>query len=176
MAKQYIMTPFAPVVWASTNKPSKPYEEGAEPMYELRLLPTPEQVTKFKADIMAMIGNVAFEGKKPRIGVSVSEDGVVTILAKSKYKPTVFDAKNNQLVGARIGKGSIVRAECELNVWKKGVGLRLISIQVKELAEYAAADPDAPRQSRFEATDGYVAEAATEEAPATEGGTSALDI
>ncbi len=101
---------------------------------------------------------------------------------KSKFAPLQVDATTAILYKPRVANGSIVRGYAELNVYKKGISLRLVEVQIKTLVTYAAADPDRPRTSNAKPVDGYVADAQEPEGsddgddePQTKAG-SALDI
>ena len=177
MTKHYIFTPFAPVLWASLLVP-KAYSEADKEKYEIKLGATPEQIKQFVEDIKKMIGPVPFKVKSPVIGISVSKAGEVTIKAASLYKPAIFDMKNNKLEDPKVGNESIARAYCELNVHDKGVGLRLLQVQIKELKEYESRTIGA---SAFDEGEGYEGKAsafgdATEGDEPDSSGGSALDI
>jgi hypothetical protein len=180
--KIFMTTDFMPVIWAATNKAAKPYKEFNDkgepnkPMFELKLGPTDEQVEAWVAKVKEAAGNFSFKTKKPKWGISVAEDEdeTVTLHAKSQYKPTVVDAKNNPLLDPKIGKGSIVRAMVILNIYDKGVALTLQKIQIKKLVEYEASSG-----TDFDETDGYEAPEEQRGFPDAEEGTngsSPLDL
>lgn len=180
MSKRNIITPFGTVVAAYTDRPDKPYEDGAPELYKVRLSVDEKEVEAFKKRIMDIVKEEghSFDAKvkKPKIGVSVSEEGVVTILGSSKYKPTIYDAKKNQLDNPRIGKGTVARLFCNLNMHKKGVGLQLIQVQIKKLVEW---ESSSPKGAAFDETDGYEApegSAFDDEDGEPGGGGDALDI
>lgn len=179
MAKQYILTPFAPVVAAYTSKPDKPYDDNGEPMYKIRLDPTPEDLAAFRAEMAKIAAGHTFKAKAPKLGVSISQsDGKVTLLPSSKFKPLIFDCQNNKLDDPKIGAGTIARAYCQLNVHDKGIGLQLVQVQVKKLVEWQGSGGDG--KSAFGETDGEPVGTGSafggDEDTSNGGGGSALDI
>jgi hypothetical protein len=76
------------------------------------------------------------------------ETGEVTITAKSKYAPAIFDAKNQKARKVKIGRGSTIRLMGELVPFEKGITAQLHQVQIKELNGWG--------ESAFDAVeDGY---------------------
>jgi hypothetical protein len=168
--KLYIFTPFMKVIYAATSRPDKPYEKDGKPMFKVIMDPTPEDVKNLQDTIKKLIGNYEFKARVPKLGISKAEaDGKITVRPVSLFKPVIFDMKNQPLQkpvwdedaeeytnwkdDLRLGSGSVVRCYCELNPYEKGVSLRLLAIQVKELVEWESKGGHGG--SPFEAGEGY---------------------
>lgn len=180
MAKTYIFTPFCPVIAAYTTTPDKPFKKKG-PLYKVRLDPTAEQIKQFQDEIQKLTAGFAFTIKKPKLGVSVADDGgKVTFLAESKYKPMIFDMALNKLEDPKIGAGTVARLYCEVGPYEEGVALRLCQIQIKSLIEWTSGGGGGT--AAFEAGEGFTAEsgsafgASESEASGTQSGGNALDI
>jgi len=179
MAKIYLTTPFLEVKWSALNKPAKPLDEGKEPKYSIRFNVDDDTIKAHVAAVKKLVGDVKFpKTKVPAWGIAKSEEGVITILATSKYKPAIFDMKNNKLEDPKVGNGTIARAACELYIHEKGVSLTVNSIQIKKLVEYEGQSGKSP----FDTGEGYEAEggspfSTSDEAEGdSDNGGSALDI
>ena len=160
MSKLYINTPFLKVLAAHTNRPDKPFKPGSKSLYKVILEAPARELDAFIAEIKALIPDHKFSIKKPKIGFSKSEEGVITIRPSSMYKPTIFDMKGKKIQApifdkatgkytnwkddVRLGAGSIVRCNCLLNPHDEGVGLQLTAIQVKELVEWESKGGGSP--------------------------------
>jgi hypothetical protein len=101
-----------------------------------------------------------FKPEMEKDGDKRVETGKLLMTATSgvKYKPPVFDAKNNKLPeGLAIGGGSLIRLEVSLNDYEisddnAGVNLYINAVQVLDLVEKGVG------KSNFEEADGFVME------------------
>ena len=65
------------------------------------------------------------------------EDGDIVFTIKSKFKPLVFDAKNNEVkkVDLRVGGGSKLRVAGVVYPYDKGLSLQMKQVQILDLQD-----------------------------------------
>ena len=162
--KIYVTTPWGTTLFAHLFKPDvyqgavRDGDRPPVPQFKLDFKPTDGDIEKFRAVMRQHADALGFAGKKKvHLGVKkTEEDEVESICPKSQYKPLVFDSKNNPIgEDSRLGPGSIVRAKCEVFKFEKGIGLRLLQVQVKKLVQFAGGDTTSGFDTEEE---GYVAE------------------
>lgn len=178
MAKRpNVMTPFLAVIASHCEKMDKPYKKNAEPMYKIRFeAPKGKDLKAWQDKLLGLAGNPKFSIPDPKIGIGESKKGEVTVVASSKFKPGMFDTKNNKLEAPKVGQGTIARAFCQLNVHDEGISLQLSQVQIKELKEW---EGGSGAVSAFDEAEGYESEGGSQfndDAPAESKGGSALDI
>ena len=86
--------------------------------------------------------------------VDKDDPSMIVFTAKSKFKPLIFDAKNNEVkrVNLKIGSGSKLRVSGIVFPYDTGVSLQMNQVQVIELVDGANSMFDAVEGS-FDASD-----------------------
>lgn len=90
------------------------------------------------------------------------------------FAPIVVDSQRNPMKNRSIGRGSIVRVRYELypyaspGLGKAGISAGLQGVQVIDFQSVGTRDPN----SMFDKEDGYVADAESDDAPPTSGGSA----
>ena len=188
MAKEIqIVTPAGIAVWPKLTKPDV-YGEYADSKYKTELELSVTGLTTVKAQIKEAMKSMSFKVKDPRLPFKVGKDGIERLVAKSKFLPTIFDAKKNKILDGKtatvaeaeelnIGGGSIIRIGGTLFPYDKGVSLQLNTVQLITLV----AGQGGPRSADgFDEEDGYEAPTKNpQDADDSEGAdedTDALDI
>jgi hypothetical protein len=134
--------------WGRAVYPRLQTEDPTYGGYSVRIVPENEgELEAFQEQLQDAIAGTRFKTKTPQLPFPETQDGTVSIRAKSKFKPLGVDSKNNLLPeDVVVGAGSLIRLLVEPNVYDKGVSLYLKQYQVKELKE-------ADTRSAFEAED-----------------------
>lgn len=147
--KIYVTTPWGIASHVYTAKADlyqgtpRPGDKPAVPKFKINYKPTDGDLEKFKTEMRVHADALGFAGKKKaKLGVKeTEEDGIESLCPTSQFKPLVFDSKNNPIGDeARLGPGSVVRTRCEVFKHEKGIGLRLLQVQVKQLVAYSGGE------------------------------------
>lgn len=115
-----------------------------------------------KKDAAALVDRLKTIAKEHKVSKLpfVEEDGDIVFNIKSKYKPLVFDAKNNEVkkVDLRVGGGSKLRVAGVVYPYDKGLSLQMKQVQVIDLQDGSDAMFDAAEgsfdASEFESDEG----------------------
>ncbi len=152
MAKAKFVSPKGTANWPWFNKPDTRFD--AEGKYKTDLL-----VPKGEAsDLMSKAKSLFIEEfgeselKKAKYPFNIEGD-VVTLKAKSKQKPVIYDAKGKKINDeVNVGNGSTIKVSGMLGTYdaggSKGVTAYLNAVQLIDLVEFGGAE--------FEEEDGYV--------------------
>lgn len=91
---------------------------------------------KDAAPLVEHLKTIAKEHKVAKLPFT-EEDGDVVFSIKSKFKPLVFDAKNQEVkkVDLRVGGGSKLRVAGIVYPYDKGLSLQMKQVQVLELQD-----------------------------------------
>lgn len=91
---------------------------------------------KDAAPLVEKLKTIAQEHKVSQLPFK-EEDGDVVFTFKSKFKPAVFDAKNNEVkkVDLRVGGGSKIRVGGIVFPYDKGLSLQMKQVQVLDLVD-----------------------------------------
>ena len=162
--KIYVTTPWGEALHVHAFKADvyqgevKAGDRAPMPTYKVDFKPTDGDIEAFRTVMRGHADTLGFEGKKKvHLGIKkTEEDEIESICPKSQFKPLVFDTKNNPIgEDSKLGPGSVIRARCEVFKYDKGIGLRLLQVQVKKLVPYAGGDSTSGFGTEEE---GYVAE------------------
>jgi hypothetical protein len=142
-------------VYQPTDKKGRP--NGAEKRrYLTRIRFEDEDLAKVQAFLKQKAKELLPDVDNPKLPIKKDKkDGSLTLEATSgeKYRPAIFDAKNNKLPATVIvGGGSKIRLSVTVNAYEGfggGINLYLNSVQVIELVEGGNG------KSEFEETDGF---------------------
>lgn len=117
---------------------SEPDTKGqyADNKFKTKLV-IPAKDAKQFVEFLKAEGAKHFGKKQHKLPAVKDENGNIVIIAKSKFKPGVFDSRNNPVTkDLKIGGGSTLRLGGVLFMYKDGVSLQLNQVQVIDLVEY----------------------------------------
>jgi hypothetical protein len=158
--KERFVSPLGIAKWAWLNKPKIQKDdrgrEKGEPKYQIDLCFDPanpdwkEWCTKVRAEIAAIPATIDDNTGLPMpkqmpIKWEYDENDqktgrlYVTFKTSDKFKPKIFDARNEVMDGVMIGNGSEVRVNYSPNTYKTfggGVSFYLNAVQVVKLVKY----------------------------------------
>lgn len=105
------------------------------------------------ASLVDRLKTLAKEHKVSKLPFT-EEDGDIVFSIKSKFKPLVFDAKNNEVkkVDLRVGGGSKLRVAGIVYPYDKGLSLQMKQVQIIDLQDGSDAMFEAAEGS-FDASD-----------------------
>ena len=173
MSKSFITTPVGTAVLPFLLEEDKKY--GG---YKVWLRVDKKTAEVFKSKVLELVKDHPFKTKNVKLPVTEDSkvDGMYLIITSSKYKPLVFDSKNNEIKklpeGQKISGGSELRVTAEVYPWEvkkeEGIKLRLKTAQIVKLASGG---------STFdEIEDGFEVDLSNDETTSGFETTSALDI
>lgn len=145
-----IITPSGKAHWVFLSEPFTQFDP--EGVYKLEL-----ELDKNDDDVQKLIASIekASKGLKQRPYHVDDDNGNYRVKFASKYKPNLFDAKNNRInADVKVGSGSVVRVAFQpvkYDGFGGGLKLYLKAVQVIELNEYSGGSAE---DYGFDAKDG----------------------
>jgi len=141
----------SPIGIAVYPKITKPDTKGeyADNKYKTELELSSADLEKVRAEIKSKMKGMKFKVSQPKMPIKTGKDGIERLIAKSKFLPTIIDARKVKLFDANaartdpdefkkigdlwIGGGSRIKIGCTLYNYEKGVSLQLNIVQIIEL-------------------------------------------
>lgn len=143
--KERFITPFGTLIWPKLNTPDTytPKRGAPKTRYVVNIGFEPEVTKKLQAFLKKKAKELLPDVKDPKLPIKADKEGRMYLTGTSgvKYRPAVFDAKNNKIpASVEIGGGTVARVDFTIAVFEisadnSGINLYINSVQVKELVE-----------------------------------------